>query len=279
MTERPPLFDRLAQRRFSARAAAGGLQPFLHGRAAEEIAARLSAIRREFGIAAISASTRADLPALRGIAARQVTLGREVVGDLDRLPFAAASLDLAVSVLDLSAIDDVPGTLVQLRRALRPDGLFLGVLLGGRSLTELRQSLAAAEAELRGGASPRIAPMIDVRDAGALLQRAGFALPVADSEVLTVRYATPRALMHDLRGMGLGNALAARSRRPMRRAVLERAEALYRQRFGLADGRVPASFELIALTGWAPHDSQQKPAPRGSATVSLADALKPRDGG
>jgi len=165
--------------------------------------------------------------------------------------------------------DDDP----QIRRALRPDGLFIACLFGGETLTELRQSLAAAETELAGGIGPHVAPFADVRDLGALLQRAGFALPVTDVEKLTVRYSDPIALMRDLRAMGMTNPLVERGRAPLRRATLLRAGEIYAERFADADGRLRASFDLVWLTGWAPHASQQQPLRPGSAKTRLADAL------
>ncbi len=195
------------------------------------------------------------------------------VADAEALPVGAASLDLVVSLLALHAVNDLPGVLVQIRRALRPDGLFVGCLLGGATLTELRQSLTQAEAEIEGGASPHVAPFVAIREAGGLLQRAGFALPVADSDLLTVRYADAFALMRDLRAMGMTNALTDRRRHAMRRATLLRAAQIYSERFADRDGRIRASFELVWLLGWAPHESQQKPLKPGSATARLADAL------
>ena len=202
---------------------------------------------------------------------------RQLVGELEALPIAPESLDLAVSALALQTASDLPGALVQIRRALKPDGLFLGALLGGRSLHELRTVLTEAEAETSGAVSPRVAPFADVRDMGGLLQRAGFALPVIDSETLTARYDHLFALMADLRAMGATNTLVARSRRPTSRAFFARAAALYAERFGDADGRIRATFEIVSLSGWAPHASQQKPAKRGSATISLAKALGVED--
>jgi SAM-dependent methyltransferase len=202
-----------------------------------------------------------------------VGTGADLVGDEEALPFAAERFDLAVSLLSLHGVNDLPGALVQVRRVLRPDGLFLGCLLGGATLTELRQALTAAEAELEGGVSPRVAPFGDVRDLGALLQRAGFALPVTDVETVAVRYQDPFGLMRDLRAMGLTNALADRRRAPLRRATLMRAAALYADRFADADGRLRATFEIVWLSGWAPHESQQKPLRPGSARMRLADAL------
>jgi SAM-dependent methyltransferase len=181
--------------------------------------------------------------------------------------------DLAASLLALHAVNDLPGALIQIKRALRPDGLFIACLLAGQSLTELRQSLLAAEVELTGGASPRVAPFADLRDLGGLLQRAGFALPVIDSESVTVRYGDMFGLLRDLRAMGWANALSERSRKPLRRSVLLRAAELYAERFADPDGRLRATFEIVWLSGWAPHESQQKPLRPGSAKARLADAL------
>ena len=191
-----------------------------------------------------------------------------VAGDEEALPFAPASFDLVVSALALHLVNDLPGTFVQARRALKPDGLFLALLPGAGTLAELRDALAGAEAELRGGAAMRIAPFVEVRDAGALLQRAGFALPVADQDTLRVRYATPFALLRDLQAMGATNPLAERE--PLRRSVLARASELYACD---PDGRFGATFNLVSLSGWAPHASQQKPLAPGSAKTRLADAL------
>jgi SAM-dependent methyltransferase len=196
-----------------------------------------------------------------------------VHGDAEALPFAPARFDLAVSLLALQSINDLPGALVQIRRALKPDGLFLGALLGGSTLHELRAAFTQAEAELEGGASPRVAPFADVRDLGALLQRAGFALPVTDVEPAIVRYGDPVGLLRDLRAMGLTNALHDRRRTPLRRATLLRAMSIYAQRFSDADGRIRATFDILWLSGWAPHESQQKPLRPGSAQARLADAL------
>ncbi len=199
--------------------------------------------------------------------------GPRVQADEEALPFADQSLDLVVSGLALHFVNDLPGTLLQVRRALKPDGLLLAAMLGGTTLTELRTALLAAEEEIEGGASPRVAPFADVRDLGALLQRAEFALPVADAETVTVTYAHPLALMRELRGMGAANALLHRRKAPLRRATLGRALEIYADRFGLANGRIPATFEIMTLTAWAPHESQQKPLQPGSAKVRLADAL------
>jgi SAM-dependent methyltransferase len=196
-----------------------------------------------------------------------------IVADEEALPFASGCFDLIVSVLSLQWANDLPGALVQIRRALAPDGLFLAALVGGQSLTELRTALTAAEAELTGGASPRIAPFTDMRDLGGLLQRAGFALPVTDVEPIIVRYASMFALLRDVRAMGATNALTERSRVPLRRAVFTRAAEIYADRFSDSDGRVRATFEIVWLSGWAPHESQQKPLAPGSARMRLADAL------
>jgi SAM-dependent methyltransferase len=193
------------------------------------------------------------------------------------VPFEPASLDLAVSLLSLQAMNDIPGMLIQIRRALRPDGLFMAAIVGGDSLNELRTAFADAESEVEGGLSPRVAPFADVRELGALLQRAGFALPVVDSERLTVRYDSAPALMHDLRRMGATNVMQERRRRPLKRATLRRMEEIYAGRFADADGRLRASFEIIWLSGWAPHESQQKPLQPGSAAQRLADALGTRE--
>jgi len=192
----------------------------------------------------------------------------------DLLPLEPAAHDLIVHALSLHWANDPVGQLVQCRRALAPDGLFLGVLFGGQTLHELRACLAQAEAEVTGGLSPRVLPMGEIRDLGGLLQRAGFALPVADSLTRRVSYRDMVHLMTDLRCMGEGNALAARLRHPTRRAVLTRAAALYAQAHPTQDGRISATFEIVTLTGWAPHDSQQKPLRPGSAAQRLADALQ-----
>ncbi len=258
-------------------------------RVAEELVARLSTVRREFR-AVVDLGTpyplaaqalRAALPEAWLVrAAPIVEAGRaggwhRVAADDEAQPFRAESFDLAVSLLALQAVNDLPGVLVQIRRMLKPDGLFLACLLGGQSLTELRQALFEAEAEMTGGASPRVAPFSDLRDLGGLLQRAGFALPVTDVDTVVVRYASPFGLFADLRAMGATNALMQRSRRPMRRGLLMRAAEVYAGRFADADGRMRATFEIVWLSGWAPHESQQKPLRPGSARASLAEALKP----
>ncbi len=270
MAQGPTIFDRQLLRARRARAARLGPATFLVDRVAEDLAERLSAVLRKFELAAdLGTPTGAVRRALAGKVGALV----DVAADEEALPFREASLDLVVSALALQFVNDLPGALVQIRRALKPDGLFLAALVGGASLTELRQTFAAAEAEVEGGVSPRVAPFADLRDLGALLQRAGFALPVTDVDRLTVRYATPLALMHDLRRMGATNALLERHRVPLKRATLRRMMEIYAERFAGADGRVPATFEIVWLSGWAPHPSQQQPLAPGSAKTRLADAL------
>jgi SAM-dependent methyltransferase len=193
--------------------------------------------------------------------------------DEECLPFAPASFELVVSALTLHWTNDLPGALIQIRQALKPDGLFLGAMLGGDSLHELRTALLQAEIEIEGGASPRMSPLADLRDAGALLQRAGFALPVADTDRITVSYPNAFKLMQDLRGMGETNAIHERRRTLTRRATLFRAAEIYQEMFADADGRVPATFDVLTLTGWAPDASQQQPLRPGSAKSRLAEAL------
>jgi SAM-dependent methyltransferase len=266
----PLIFDRKLLRARIARAAMLGPATFLLDRIADDMAERLSVVLRKFERAA-DLGTPTD--AVRRALAGQVGMIAAVVADEEALPFRDASLDLVVSALSLQFVNDLPGTLVQIRRALKPDGLFLAAMIGGETLSELRESFAAAEAEIEGGVSPRVAPFADLRDLGALLQRAGFALPVTDVERLTVRYASPFALMQDLRKMGATNVLVERRRTPLKRATLRRMAELYAERFADADGRVRATFEIVWLSGWAPHVSQQKPLAPGSARTRLADAL------
>jgi len=281
----PVLFDRRLLRARRARAAAAQPATFLVDRAADDLATRLSAILRTFRLAVdLGTPTDAVRRALADRIDTVIAVDRAVpplatntlavVADEEMLPFRDESVDLVVSALALQFVNDLPGTLVQIRRALKPDGLFLAVLVGGESLNELRTAFAEAEAEIEGGVSPRVAPFADLRDLGALLQRAGFALPVTDVDRLTVRYASPLGLMRDLRHMGAGNALVERRRSPLRRATLRRVLEIYGDRFADADGRVRATFDLIWLLGWAPHESQQKPLAPGSARTRLADALR-----
>ncbi|MER8463673.1 methyltransferase domain-containing protein [Mesorhizobium sp. M1396] len=263
---------------------------FLMRRTAEDLADRLGAVERRFGKAAVlfcQTSAAAEILAESGKVADIVRVetdtaflngGAGLIAPLETVPFEPESLDLAVSLLSLQAMNDVPGMLIQIRRALRPDGLFLGAFAGSGTLFELRESLLAAETELYGGASPRVIPFTDVREAGALLQRAGLALPVADVETVTVRYASLFNLMADLRAMGETNALTDRSRRPGSRKLFARAAEIYAERFSDPDGRVRASFSIVWMSGWAPDASQQKPLKPGSAKVSLKAILEAPDG-
>jgi SAM-dependent methyltransferase len=275
------VFDRrlLALRR--ARAQKRGAETFLLEHVAHDLAERLSVVLRKFDIAAdigtpgdAVRNLLAERQLARHIIAAGPSDGGGVVADEEALPFADASLDLAVSALSLHFVNDLPGTLIQIRRALKPDGLFLCALLGGDTLTELRQAFAQAESEIEGGISPHVAPFADLRDLGALLQRAGFALPVTDVDPLIVRYADAFSLMQDLRRMGATNVLRERRRKPMRRTTLLRMAEIYRERFSDPDGRVRATFDIVWLSGWAPHESQQQPLKPGSARTRLADALK-----
>jgi SAM-dependent methyltransferase len=287
----PRLFDRALHRRRLDRAAPRfGEASFLKARAAGDAVERLEAIMRTFpvavdlgardgafarALAASDARGKVGLLIEADLSARMLSgrAGPRLQADDERLPFADESLDLVVSTLALHWANDVPGAMIQIRRALRPDGLFLGVIFGGSTLTELRQSLVAAEAELSDGAGLRVAPFADAYDAAQLLQRAGFALPVADLDRVTVRYSHPLKLIADLRAMGETSALADRGR-PLSRAILMRACEIYQQRFGQPDGKVPATFDLITLTGWSPHESQQKPLKPGEGKMRLEDALK-----
>jgi SAM-dependent methyltransferase len=270
----PSIFDRRLLRARRERAAAIGPVTFLLDRVADDIAERLCAVLRTFDIA-VDLGTPADA-VRRAIAGRVGTIAA-VVADEEALPFRDASLDLVVSALTLQFVNDLPGTLIQVRRALKPDGLFLAAMVGGDSLAELRAAFAEAEAEIEGGVSPRVAPFADLRDLGALLQRAGFALPVTDVDRVTVRYASPLALMHDLRRMGAGNVLTERRRTPLRRATLRRMLEVYTERYADPDGRIRATFEIVWLSGWAPHESQQQPLAPGSAKTRLADALRTQE--
>lgn len=307
-SSQPVIFDRKCHRAQRARAATLGPSTFLIDRVAEDLCDRLAAVLRRFEFAldlgtptdavrrVLAASGKVGTiiaaDALAGtVACRPLSDSRGkseamlcIAADEEALPFRDASLDLVVSALALQFVNDLPGALIQIRRALRPDGLFLAALAGGETLTELRHAFAVAEAEIEDGISPRVAPFPDVRDMGALLQRAGFALPVTDVDRLTARYDSPISLMHDLRRMGATNALVERSRRPLKRATLTRMSEIYAERFADRDGRIRATFEIIWLSGWAPHASQQKPLAPGSARRRLADALGtketrlPRDG-
>lgn len=282
------IFDRDLLRVRRQRMAAGApAHDFLLRRVADDLAERLTMVRREFPVAV-------DLGAHHGVLSRRLATlasvgrviavesapallahcaGERVLADEEALPFAAESVDLVVSALALQHVNDLPGALAQIRRMLRPDGLLLASLLGGETLKEMRAAWLEAESEVEGGASPRVAPFVDVRTLGALLQRAGLALPVTDADTVTVRYPSALAVMRDLKAMGASNVLEARARKPTRRETLARACAIYERRFSDADGRVVATFEILTATAWAPHDSQPQPLRPGSATTRLADAL------
>jgi SAM-dependent methyltransferase len=272
----PLLFDHaLMQARAKRRMQLQDGADFLFRRTAEDLAERLQPVLRPFpAIADIGTPHDAFARALKIIrpdsAITQIAVGPR---ERETLDLPAEAFDLATSGLALQHANDLPGALIQIRRALRPDGLFIGCLAGGATLTELRQSLAEAESEITGGVSPRVFPFADVRDMGGLLQRAGFALPVADSETITVRYTNIFSLMADLRSMGATNVLDDRSRRFTSRNLFLRAADVYQRRFSDPDGKIRATFEIIWLTGWAPHESQQKPLKPGSAKQRLADAL------
>jgi SAM-dependent methyltransferase len=290
MAPNPTIFDRGLLRQRQQRARMLGAEPFLLDRVAEDFAERLSAVLRRFE-RVVDLGTPGD--ALRRTLAASGKTGTVVAAgplamlcddtfprvavDEEALPFADGSLDLVTSALALQFVNDLPGTLIQIRRALRPDGLLLAALVGGDSLAELRDAFAAAESEVEGGVSPRVAPFADVRDLGGLLQRAGFALPVVDSDRLIVRYHSVFDLMHDLRRMGATNVLTERRRAPLRRATLARMVEIYVERFTESDGRLRASFEIVWLSGWAPHPDQQKPLRPGSAQQRLADVLGARE--
>lgn len=294
MSAPPRLFDRALHRQRLARAAAGFAgADYLKRRVAEDLAQRLAGINRRFPVAV-------ELGARTGVFARllagrpeaqkidfliQADLsaamlarasGQRLVADETRLPFGPASIDLIVSALALHWVDDLVGALVQIRLALKPDGLFIGALVGGSSLAELRACLMEAEADLAGGAGPRVSPFLDAFDGAALLQRAGFALPVADVDRIKVRHDHLLGLIGDLRAMGETNVLFDRPRTPLTRAVVARAAELYAERFG-EGGRIVATFEIITLTGWGPHPGQQQPLAPGSAKTRLADALGVRE--
>jgi len=290
MSSGPQIFDRSLLRARQTRARALGPATFLLDRVAGELGERLSAVLRRFDIG-VDLGTPTDV-VRRALAASgkvgtiiaaefgATTLDRSFLraaADEELLPFADGSLDLVTSALALQFVNDLPGTLIQIRRALKPDGLLLAALVGGDSLAELREAIAAAESEIEEGVSPHIAPFADVRELGALLQRAGFPLPVIDNERLIVRYDSVLALMHDLRRMGATNVLHERRRKPLKRTTLERMADIYSRRFSDADGRLRASFEIIWLSAWAPHESQQKPLKPGSAAQRLADALGTRE--
>jgi NADH dehydrogenase [ubiquinone] 1 alpha subcomplex assembly factor 5 len=288
VTPNHDIFDRaLLVRRRDRMAADAARHGFLLARVAEDLAERLGAIQRRFPIALNLGAYHGPIGRrLRNLPSVDLVIDAEaaprllaqcgsprICAEEEALPFRDQSLDLVVSGLALHFVNDLPGTLVQIRRALKPDGLLLAALLGGDTLTELREALLAAEEEMEGGASPRVAPFADVRDLGALLQRTKFALPVVDADRITVTYADALALMRELRAMGASNALTSRRRATLGRRTLTRTLEIYQERFGLPDGRVPATFEIVTLTAWAPHESQQQPLQPGTASMRLADAL------
>ena len=288
MSEAPLLFDRRLLRQRRARFAAEiEERKVLLAYVAREIAERIEIILRAFPRAldlgayrGLLGRTVADLPSVGDVMYAESVLAYArrcptpaVVCDEDVLPFKDGAFNLIVSGLALHRVNDLPGSLIQVRRALAPDGLFMAAVLGAKALTELRQCLLKAEEEIDGGVSPRVAPFGDVRAYGALLQRAGFALPVADAEEIEVVYPSPRALMEEIRALGGGNVLMARSKKPLSRRTLARAEELYRSRYGTPDGKVTATFQFVFMSGWAPDPSQQKPLKPGSARNRLADAL------
>jgi SAM-dependent methyltransferase len=282
----PVLFDRKLLFVRRRRAHQLGYETFLLDRVAEELAERLVAVKRHFALA-LDLGTPAD--SLAGALTQSSQVDRVIVSeplanfrsgkmprvanDEEALPFGAEKFDLVASALSLQWVNDLPGTLAQIRRALKPDGLLLAALIGGETLHELRESLATAEAEISGGASPRVSPFAEVRSLGALLQRAGYALPVVDSDRHIVRYKNVFSLFSDLRRMGATNVLAERSRRPLSRKIIARAAEIYAERFSDLDGRLRATFDVLWISGWAPHESQQKPLKPGSAKMRLADAL------
>ncbi len=282
------VFDRRAVRRHRDRAAPGFAgHDFLLAEVTTRLADRLDDVKREFrralDLGAHVGMLRDKIekrPGTENVVASDLSpaMARELGGaalaaDEEALPFADGAFDLIVSGLSLHWVNDLPGALVQIRRALRPDGLFLGALLGGDTLVELRHALVEAESEVEGGVSPRVSPFVDVREGGALLQRTGFALPVVDSDTITVTWPDALALMRDLRGMGEANAVIERKKGFTRRETLFAAAARYQDRHGDPDGRIPATFQVIYLTGWAPHENQQQALRPGEATSRLADAL------
>jgi SAM-dependent methyltransferase len=281
------LFDReLLERR---RARAARLEPkadFLLRVVADELAARLAVVERHFeqavelhgatGLAGDACLATGRIGTLERVETADMVAGRPVLAaPLDDVPLAPASVNLIISPLALHLVNDLPGSLVRIRRALKPDGLFLAAIPGAGTLSELRESLLAADAEIHGGASPRVIPFGEIRAIGGLMQRAGFALPVVDLETYTVRYSSLFGLMADLRAMGMANPLTGRSRLPVGRGFFLRAAEIYQERFSDPDGRIRASFAIVYVSGWAPHESQQKPLKPGSAKMRLSDALKP----
>jgi NADH dehydrogenase [ubiquinone] 1 alpha subcomplex assembly factor 5 len=285
----PAVFDRVALRRQRDRTAprlAG--YDFLIREVAERLLERLCDVRRGFALAlelgchtGQLAQVLRDRKAIGQLVQTDVSLamaqqadGRRLVADEEALPFGADTFDLVLSCFNLHWINDLPGTLVQVRHALKPDGLFLAAMPGGTTLYELREALMRAELELDGGAGLRVSPFVDLRDAGALLQRAGLAMPLVDLETITVTYDQPLQLVQELRGMGEANVLSQRGRKPLRRATLLRAMEIYHELFADGRGRVPATFQVLMLSGWKPAPDQPQPLRRGSGQVRLARALQ-----
>ena len=288
----PCLFDQSLLRTRLKRALKKGAADFLLERVADDFELRLQALARSFDTVA-DIGTLGSHAALKLLASRRFKqiirqapltemLGtgawQKILGDTSLVPFAPQSLDAVVSLLAFQWVDDLPGLLIQIKRALKADGLFMACLLGGQTLHELRDSFARAEIECEGGLSPRVSPFVDLRDIGALMQRAGFALPVVDTETITVRYQTPLALFADLRAMGGTNVLIERRKMPLRRKTLLRALEIYAENYSDSDGRIRATFECLWVSGWTPHESQQKPLEPGSAKTRLADALNTKEG-
>lgn len=279
MSSGPPrIFDPQAYRRARERAAGLDGDIFLAQDVAGHVAERLGAINRRFARGLDLHSRAAVFPTLQPFANSWVRTGfawdrPTVVGDDEMLPFVENSFDVVTSVLSLHSVNDLPGTFVQIRRVLKPDGVFIAGLFGGETLQELKLAFAAAEAEITGGVSPHVSPFGDVRELGGLLQRAGFALPVADVERTMVRYRDIARLFADLRALGETNVLVGRRSGFLSRRMLQAVTAEYASRFADAEGRVAATFDIVFLTGWAPHESQQKPLAPGSAKSRLADAL------
>ncbi|MBM3536863.1 MAG: methyltransferase domain-containing protein [Alphaproteobacteria bacterium] len=286
----PAVFDRRAVRQHRNRAALRlSEHDFLFREVAQHLAERLDDVNRDFHVTlelgAHGDTLTEHLAGRNGIeklvrcdqSAPMVTHGQPascVVADEEWLPYAPASFDLIVSSLSLHWVNDLPGALVQIRRALKPDGLFIGALFGRATLGELREVLVEAELAECGGAGPRVSPFVDVRDAGGLLQRAGFALPVVDTDTITVSYTSALDLMRDVRGMGESNAVAERRRNFTRRSTLLRAAAIYADRYADEEHRIPATFQIVTLTGWAPHEAQPRPLRPGSAARRLSEALE-----
>jgi SAM-dependent methyltransferase len=269
----PVLFDRALLSARQARARKDGEVTFLLDRVAEDMADRIAAVKRDFAdVADIWTPGEVLHPPVAGRFTSVTRIALEAGSEV--LPLQPESLDLAVSALAFQFVNDLPGVLAQIRRALRPDGLLLAAFPGGDTLTELRQSFAAAEAECEGGVSPRVSPFADLQDIGHLLQRAGLALPVTDVDRIVVRYDNAFALMRDLRGMGATNILVERRRTPTRRTTMLRMAQIYAERFSDPDGRIRATFDIVWLSAWAPHESQQKPLRPGSAKASLEAAVK-----